>query len=150
MQRLGKLVDESSDVFLVGWVELLPIDHHPGGLRVAQNREHIADKSLLPILRTVRQVFNRFWLPRVADQIGQQRHERDPLVRSELRQSRISVDLQIPHAIGDRHPFRTNVRDLRRVLLKRCVAVRVAIRVKCEPYFVVRRFFPGTRRGGRR
>ena len=38
MQRVGKLVDESSDVFLVGWVELLPIDHHPGGLRVAQNR----------------------------------------------------------------------------------------------------------------
>ena len=149
MQCVGKLVDESSDVFLVGRIELLPIDHHSGGLRVAQNREHIADKSLLSILRPMRQVLNCFRLPRIADQISQQRHECDAFARSELRHPRIRVDLQIPHAINNRHPFRADMGDLRRMLLERRVTVRIAICVKREPYFIVRRFFAGARRGRR-
>src|SRR5207247_11212309 len=42
------------------------------------------------------------------------------------------------------------MRNLRRVLLERCIAVRIAIRIKCESHFVVRQFSPQSwRRRGR-
>ena len=67
MERVGKFVDEPSDVLLVGRIDLLPIDHHARRFCIAQNRQHVADESFLPILRTVRQILDRFRLPRVAD-----------------------------------------------------------------------------------
>src|SRR4029077_5323346 len=46
-------------------------------------------------------------------------------------------------------PFGADVRDLPCMLLERRVTVRIAICVKRKPYFVVRRFFVGGRRGRR-
>ena len=86
----------------------------------------------------MRQVLNRFRLPSVPDEVRQQRHNRDPFVGSQLRHPDVPIDLQIAHAIDHGHPFRADMCNLRRVLLKGRVAVRIAIGVKCKTHFVVR------------
>src|SRR5205823_622986 len=47
VQRVGELVDESSDVFLVSWVDLLPVDHDACRFRVAQHGKYTLDKPVL-------------------------------------------------------------------------------------------------------
>ena len=140
MQGVGKLGDESGDIFFVGRIDLLPIDNHTGGLGIAQNSDDFADESLLSISWTVGEILDRFRLPVVADEIGQQGHKRDPFARGKFREPGIRVDLDIAEAVDHRHPFGTNVGDLRRVLFERCVAVWITIGVKRQPHFVVRRF----------
>ena len=71
VQSIGKLVDERRDLFLVNGIDLFPIDHYPGRLRVAQRRDHLRDKAILSIRRAVRKIFDRFRLPRIAHQISQ-------------------------------------------------------------------------------
>ena len=85
MQRVGELVDKRSDVLFVNRIDLLPVDHNAGSLRIAQDGKHTLDKPILPFSWPVRQVFNRLRLPGVADKIRQQWHQGDPLVRSELQ-----------------------------------------------------------------
>ena len=84
MQRVGEFVDEFCDVFFVSRIDLLPIDHNPGSLRVTQDRKDTLDKLILPLRGPVRQVFYRFGLPRVAEKICQQRHKGDALVPGQL------------------------------------------------------------------
>ena len=74
--------------------------------------------------------------------------ERETFARREFRQATVGVDLQIAEAIDDRHPFRTNMGELRGVLLERRVAVGIAVGVESQPHFVVRRFL-ARMRGGR-
>ena len=118
MQRVREFVDEPGDVFFVSRIDLLPIDDNPGRFGAAQHRKHALDKLILPLCRTMRQILDCFRLPRVTDEIGQQRHERDALARREFRYPSVSIDLQFAHPIDHRHPFRTNMGDLRGVLLK--------------------------------
>ena len=146
VQGVGKLIDESSDIFPIGRIDLLPIDYHTGCLGVAQNRDHFADESLLSISWTMGEILDRFRLPVVADEIGQQRHQCDPFARSKFRQPGIRVDLQFAQAVDHRHPFGANVSDLRRVLLERCVAIGITIGIKREPHFITRRFFSRAQR----
>ena len=61
---------------------------------------------LLPLGRSVREILDRFRLPDVADEIGQQRHEREALGRGKFWQAHISVDLHVPEPINEREPFR--------------------------------------------
>jgi hypothetical protein len=96
------------------------------------------------------EIFHRFGLPRIAHEVREQRHQRDPLVRREFGQADIRIDLQVARAIGHRHPLRAKVGDLGRVLFQRAKAVRIAIGVKGEAHLVVLRFFPRMRRGWRR
>ena len=85
VQRVSKLVDESSDVFFVSRVDLLPVDHNARCFRVAQDGKHTLDKPVLSLRRSVREIFNRFRLPRVTDKICQQRQKRDALVCGQFR-----------------------------------------------------------------
>src|SRR5438552_962737 len=94
----------------------------------------------LPLGRTMRDVLHCFWLPSIADEIRQQRHERDASILCQLRNANIGVNLQVTYSIYHRHPFRTDVSDLARVLLERGIAIRIAIRIKRQPDFVIRRF----------
>ena len=71
VQRVSELVDESSDVLFVGRVDLLPIDHDAGSLRAAQNGKHTLNKPVLSFRWPMRQIFNRFRLPGVADEVRQ-------------------------------------------------------------------------------
>ena len=96
----------------------------------------------------MREIFNRLRLPGVANQIGQQRHKGDSLVRAKLRQPTVRVDLNVTRAVHDRHPFRTQMGDQGRVFFQRSVAVRIAVGVKRETNFV-RRCFLARFRGGR-
>ena len=88
----------------------------------------------------MRDVLHCFRLPSIADEIRQQRHERDASILRQLRNANIGVDLQVTHSIHHRHPFRTDVGDLARVLLERGIAVGIAVRIKRQPDFIVRRF----------
>jgi hypothetical protein len=96
------------------------------------------DETILPIPRPMREIFDRFRLPGVAHEIRQQRHQGEALAGSELGMAGGSVDLQVAPIIDQRHPFGTNVSQLRRVLLERSVTVRIAVRIKRQPHFVVR------------
>ena len=71
VQGVGELVDKASDVFLVGRIDLLPVDYNARCFRVAQNGKHTLDKELPSLRRPVRQIFNRFRLPGVANEVRQ-------------------------------------------------------------------------------
>jgi hypothetical protein len=85
VQRVGKLVDESSDVFFVSGVDLLPVDYNARRFRLAQDGKHTPDEPVLSLCRPVREIFNRFRLPRVANKVRQQREKRDALACSQFR-----------------------------------------------------------------
>ena len=93
MQRVREFVDENAEVFFIDGIDLFPVDDHTRRPGVSQHREHAANKTILSILRTVREIFDCFRLPAVANQIGQQRHQRNATARREFRQSRVRVDL---------------------------------------------------------
>ena len=80
------------------------------------------------------------------DEIRQERHQRETFARGEFRESIVGVDLQIAETIDDRHPFRTDMSELRGVLLERRVTVGIAVGVKGEPHFVVGKFLVRMRR----
>ena len=111
MERVTELVDERRDVFLVNGIDLLPIDHHPGGFGVAHRRDYFRKETLLSIRRTVREIFNRFGLPRVPDEIRQQRHQLDSFARAKFWKANIGIDLNIAETVHDRDPFRTQMSD---------------------------------------
>ena len=74
VKNAGKSVNKRGEVFLVGRIDLFPIDHHTSRFGAAENRQHVLNKAVLPVRGSVRQVLDRFRLPRVAHQIRQQRH----------------------------------------------------------------------------
>ena len=80
------------------------------------------------------------------DEICQERHQADTFARREFWQSVVGIDLQVAETIDNGHPFRTDMRDLRGVLLERRVAVGIAIGVKSEAHFVVGKFLARMRR----
>ena len=85
----------------------------------------------------MREIFHRFGLPRITDEVREQRHQRDPLARREFWEATIRIDLQITRSICHRHPLRAEVGDLARVLFERAKAVRIAVGVKSEAHLVV-------------
>ena len=111
VERVTELVDERRYVFFVNRIDLLPIDHDPGGFRVAHRRDHFRKETLLSIRRTVREIFNRFGLPRVPDQIRQQRHQLDSFARAKFWKPNVGIDLNIAETVHDRDPFRTQMSD---------------------------------------
>ena len=140
MERIGELFEQLGKVFFVGRIELFPINDYTGSLGITQHHQHVGNEFLLPLGRTMCHIFDRFRLPGIADQIGQERHERDPFVLRQFRNARVRIDLQITHPIHHRHPFRTNVGDLRGVLLERGVAIGIAVGIEGQPHLVVWRF----------
>ncbi len=59
----------------------------------------------------MREIFHRFGLPRVADQIGQQRHQFDSFARAKFWQPNVGIDLNVAEAVHDGDPLRTQMRD---------------------------------------
>src|SRR5207245_704243 len=85
VQCIGELVDESSDLFFVGGIDLFPVEDDTTGLRIAQDRKHPLDETILSILRTVREILDRFRLPTVTGAIGQERHQGNAVAGGKFR-----------------------------------------------------------------
>ena len=118
MQRIGQLVDECGNLFFVSRIDLLPIEHDPGGSGIAQRAQNLPDEAILPISRSMSEIFNRFRLPFVAHQVCQKRHQSNPLAGGKLWQTRVGIDLQFPEPIDHCHPFRAEMGDLGGMLLE--------------------------------
>ena len=71
MQCIRQLVEKGRDFRFVRGIDLLPVDNHSGGFRLAKMGEHILDKPVLAGRRSLRKAFDRFRLPGVADEIRQ-------------------------------------------------------------------------------
>ena len=98
----------------------------------------------------MRQIFDRFRLPRVPDQICQQRHQLDSFVRAKFWQPNVGVDLNVAETVHDCDPLRTQMRNQRRVLFQRRVTVGIAIGVKRKTHLIRWRFLTRLGRRGRR
>src|SRR6266446_5187138 len=132
MERVGKMANQVANFVEISWIDILPIDYHPGGAGGTQSGEDTLEETLLPRAIRVRKILDRFWSPGVARKICQQRHERDPAGADEFRETIIGVDLEIAHAVYDRHPFGTKMCDLPGMLFERLVTVRIAVVVERE------------------
>ena len=151
VERVGETIKKRGDILFVDGIDLLPIDYDASRFRIVQNDQHLLDKTVLRFGRAVREIFHRFGLPCVTDEVGEQRQQRDPFARREFWKATIRIDLQIARSICHRHPLRADVGDLAGVLFERAKAIRIAVRVESEPHFVVLRFLPRMHwRSGRR
>jgi len=90
---------------------LLPLHNYSGCFRFAQRVQNAVNKLLLPRGRTVRDVFDCFRLPAIADKIRQQRHEGDTLTLRELGKATICVDPNVPRSVNHRQPLGAQMSD---------------------------------------